>query len=167
MFKSIKNFFPYSAYRQHSLTTRRVSNCFFLFRAKYIESMWEKKKRFLEGSLAVPSRITDLSVSPKYRTYSSPFYHSYSHSPWKDDCSRDLNPFLRVGVPRRPISRVDEPRERTRRHRISAEIAQRQIGWTIYSPRCCRVRRRCGETVSTSSVLAVEPGGLKASPMSN
>lgn len=55
---------------------------------------------------------------------------------------RVLNPFLRNVVPRRPISRRVEPfslppatPERTRRHRISAGIAHRQIGWTIYSRR--------------------------------
>ena len=47
---------------------------------------------------------------------------------------RGLNPVFRDPQPGgRPITQVVELRERTRRHRISAEIAERQIGRTIYS----------------------------------
>lgn len=46
---------------------------------------------------------------------------------------RGLNPVLRDPEAGRPITQVVELRERTRRHRISAEIAERQIGRTIYS----------------------------------
>ena len=80
---------------------------------------------------------------------------------------RDLNPFLRVGVPRRPISRVDESRERTRRHRISAEIAHRQIGWTIYSPVVTELGEDVEKLYRRRLSWPVGPGGLKESPMSN
>lgn len=79
---------------------------------------------------------------------------------------RDLNPFLRVATSWRPISQVDEPRERTRRHRISAEIAHQQIGWTIYSP----VVAEFGKDVETPYRRRLSCGGRNRrieSPMSN